>query len=136
MMKDHAVLVLKNQDKILFVKRSLKKKGLPGLWSFPSGTVEEGEAIYDTILREAKEELAVEVQPQSIFAKRALPELSVQLHFVLCNIIKGNVIINEPDEIDRLEWMTFSDFFKRFSDAEIGHGLIWLRKNPQIWENL
>ncbi len=135
-MKDHAVLVLKKDNKILFVKRSLKKKSLPGLWSFPSGTVEEGETIDDTIIREAKEELDIEVQPQTIFAKKELLELSVQLHFVLCIIIKGDATINEPDEIDRLEWMAFPDFFKRFSDTEIGHGLIWLRKNPQLWKNL
>jgi 8-oxo-dGTP diphosphatase len=135
-MKDHAVLVLKNENKILFVKRSLKKKSLPGLWSFPSGTVEQGEEIYQTIIREAKEELDVEVQPQSIFAKKELTEFSVQLHFVLCKILNGKAIINEPDEIDKIEWMTFQDFFNKFSDTEIGHGLVWLRKNPQIWENL
>jgi len=32
--------------------------------------------------------------------------------------------------------MKFEEFFNKFSDAEIGHGLIWLRKNPEVWKNI
>ena len=37
--------------------------------------------------------------------------------------------------MDEIEWMKFNDFFDRFDDDNIGHGLIWLRKNPHIWES-
>jgi len=135
-MKQHAVLVLKHKDKILFVKRSMKKSTLPGIWAFPSGTTEKGEEVYDTIKREALEELNVEVKTEKIFAEILLPEFSVRLIFVLCTIKSGNPTIKEPNEIDRFEWMSFPEFFERFSDNEIGHGLIWLRKNPEIWKSI
>ena len=135
-MEEHAVLVLKNGGKILFIKRSMKKKTLPGAWSFPSGTVEEGEEIYDTIKREANEELGISVEPESTLAETELPEFSVKLIFVLCSIKSGELTIKELDEIDKIEWREFSDFFDKFSDGEIGHGLIWLRKNPHIWEEI
>ncbi len=46
-MKEHIALVIKNRNNdILFIKRSMNKKTLPGAWSFPSGTVEEGEHIF------------------------------------------------------------------------------------------
>lgn len=135
-MKQHAALVLRNEDKVLFVKRSMKKKTLPGMWAFPSGTVEKGEEVYDTIRREALEELNVEVNTEKILAETSLPELSVNLIFVLCSIKSGKLTIKEPDEIDRFEWMKFPEFFERFSDNEIGHGLIWLRKNPEIWKSI
>jgi mutator protein MutT len=136
-MKEHAVLVLKNKDnQILFVKRSMNKKTLPGIWAFPSGTVETGEKIFDTIIREAEEELGIEVNPLKIFAETELREFSTRLCFVLCSVKNGTTRINEPDEIDELKWMTFNEFFNQFSDNQIGHGLIWLRKNPDIWRGL
>ena len=135
-MKQHAALVLRDRDKILFVKRSMKKKTLPGMWAFPSGTLEKGEEVYDTIKREALEELNVDVNTEKILAETSLPELSVNLIFVLCSIKSGKPTIKEPDEIDRFEWMKFPEFFERFSDNEIGHGLIWLRKNPEIWKDI
>ncbi|OGJ20574.1 hypothetical protein A3K73_05310 [Candidatus Pacearchaeota archaeon RBG_13_36_9] len=132
----HTVLVLRNNGKILFVKRSMKKKTLPGAWAFPSGTVEPGENCFETIAREAREELDIEVNPIRIIAETRLPEFSVKLDFVLCEIKNGNFRINEPNEIDKLEWLTFDEFFNKFSDSEIGHGLVWLRKNPDVWRSL
>jgi mutator protein MutT len=132
-MKDHVALVLINKDKkILFVKRSMKKKTLPGIWSFPSGTIETRETVFETAVREAKEELGVEVEPKTLFARTVLNEFSVRLSFVLCEVKKGQVSIKEPNEIDKIEWMKFSEFFGKFSDKEIGHGLVWLKMNPDI----
>jgi len=135
-MKEHAAIVIKNENNdILFIKRSMNKKTLPGAWSFPSGTVEEGEHVHNTTVREAMEELGIDVGVEDILAVRELPEFSVKLIFVLCNIKSGEPIINQSNEIDKIEWMKFSDFFDKFSDEEIGHGLIWLRQNPHIWES-
>lgn len=130
-MKEHAALVIKNQGKILFIKRSLNKKTLPGIWSFPSGTREEGEDIFQTAMREAKEELDLEIIPQKIIAEHELPEFSTKLIFILADL-KNLPTIKDYDEIDSFEFMTFSEFFDKFSDLEIGHGLIWLRKNQDL----
>ena len=134
-MKEHAVMVIRNEDNdILFVKRSMNKSTLPGAWSFASGTVEENEHAHDTIIREAVEEFGVGVEIEESIATLDLPEFNVKLIFVLCNIIDGEPKICAEDEMDEIEWMKFSDFFERFEDDNIGHGLIWLRKNPHIWE--
>ena len=136
-MEEHVALIIKNENReILFIQRSFNKKTLPGAWSFPSGTVEEGENINKTALREAYEELGVEINFDKIIAETELPEFSVKLIFVLCSIKNGKIFIKEPNEINKIEWMTFNEFFNKFSDNEIGHGLVWLRKNPEIWGNL
>lgn len=136
-MKEHVALVLKNESgEILFVQRSLQKKSLPGAWSFPSGTVEEGETVYETAVREAEEELGVSVKPEEIFAEKELSEVSVKLVFLLCSIKSGEVSIKQPEEIAQLSWLKFNEFFDAFADNQIGHGLIWLRKNPEVWKNI
>lgn len=135
-MKEHVAIVIKNENnETLFIKRSIKKKTLPGIWSFPSGTIEKGEGINDTAIREANEELGINVGVEKLLATKDLPELSVRLYFVLCRIKNGEPFIKGVEEIDKFEWMSFSDFFNRFSDNEIGHGLMWLRKNPGIWKS-
>jgi 8-oxo-dGTP diphosphatase len=136
-MKEHGVIVIKDdKNRILFVKRSLTKKILPGAWSFPSGTVEENENVLDTVKREAKEELGVEIIPCEIFGDVDLPEFSVKLIFVLCKIAGGNLSIISHDEIDKVEWMEFNEFFSKFKDDKIGHGLVYLRKNPDVWKKI
>ncbi len=133
-MKEHVALVIRDDcRKILFIKRSMKKSTLPGAWSFASGTVEFEEDFKNTVKREAKEELGIDVQVEGVIAIKQLPEFSVKLIFVLCFIVNGELMIKEFDEIEKFEWMRFSDFFKRFEDNEIGHGLIWLRNKPEIW---
>ncbi|MFA4960121.1 MAG: NUDIX hydrolase [Candidatus Pacearchaeota archaeon] len=132
-MKIHVALVIKNSEgEVLFIQRSLKKKSLPGAWSFASGTVEEGEEYFQTARREAMEELGIEINPVKILGEVNLDEFSVKLVFVLCEIINGIPFVKQSEEIEKFEWMGFDDFFARFSDDKIGHGLIWLRKNREI----
>lgn len=80
----------------------MKKKTLPGAWSFPSGTVEEGESAIDTAIREANEELGINIEAEKILATTNLNEFSVKLHFILCKIKDGSPFIKEPDEIEKV----------------------------------
>jgi len=134
-MKNHAAIVLHDSDKILFVQRSATKKSLPNIWAFASGTVEEGEKIEQTIIREAKEELGVDVSIESTLATVELTELGVRLYFVVCISKSGEPSIQEPREIQKLRWLTFKEFFDEYSNDQIGHGLMYLRKHPEIWES-
>lgn len=135
-MKNHAAIVIEDNGKILFIKRSISKKSLPGIISFPSGTIEENENAFDCSKREAFEELGVEVFPEKIIAELELRELDVKLIFVLCSIESGEPFIKEPLEIDEIIWMNFDEFFEKYSDEEIGHGLVWLRKNKDLLNEL
>ncbi len=136
-MENHVAIVIRNEhNHILFIKRSLNKKTLPGAWSFPSGTVEKEEKIYDTAIREAQEELGITVSPERVFAKLNLEEFNVHLLFVLCMLKEGNPVIQARDEIDSFQWMSFPEFFHTFSDDYIGHGLDWMRKNKRVCEDL
>ncbi len=54
------VVVLDSEKRILLVKEMLSHKA--GLWHIPAGSVEEGEALEDAALREAKEETGLELE--------------------------------------------------------------------------
>lgn len=132
-MKSHVAILLKDKEKILFIQRSEAKRTLPNVWAVPSGTVEEGETLEETTRREAMEELGVSVEVHGVMTEVEVPEFDTKLHFVICSIRGGFPGIKEPDEIRSLRWMTFGEFFEEYDDTRIGHGLIRLRKRPEIW---
>lgn len=126
-MIDHVAIIIKNKDKVLFIKRSKFKKILPNLWSLPSGTQEKTENIFQTAEREALEELGIKIKAKSLLSTKELPEFNVKLHFVICSMVAGIPEIRDEYEISELNWSTFEEFFNQYSDDEIGHGLIYLR---------
>ena len=67
-MINHAVIVLRDGKKILFIQRAVTKKSLPNVWAFPSGTVEEGETMEMTAIREAREELGIDIEVKKALA--------------------------------------------------------------------
>jgi len=54
-----AVIVNSEQEVLLALRQLHQHQG--GLWEFPGGKVEAGELVYDALLREVKEELAVTI---------------------------------------------------------------------------
>lgn len=133
-MKNHAAIILRNGNKVFFVQRSATKKFLPNIWAFPSGTMEEGESVKETAIREANEELGIDAQIERPLTTVDLPELGSRLHFVICTAKSDKPMVCDPTEIQAFKWLSFDEFFNEFNDEQIGHGLIHLRKNPKIWK--
>jgi 8-oxo-dGTP diphosphatase len=48
-----------HRDSVLLLRRSVKEKFLPGVWSLPAGKVTPGEPFEDAALRELKEEAGI-----------------------------------------------------------------------------
>lgn len=132
-MKNHAAIILRNGDRVLFVQRSATKKFLPNIWAFPSGTMEEGESAEATAIREAKEELGIEVEIDRFLGTVELPELGARLHFLVCSARSDGSIVYDQAEIQAIRWMSFNEFFNEYNDEQIGHGLIYLRRHREIW---
>ncbi|MBI2798048.1 NUDIX hydrolase [Candidatus Saccharibacteria bacterium] len=132
-MEDHAVYVVVRDGKCLFVQRSKQKKVLPGAWAFASGTVEPGESLFQTAEREAMEEVGMKVKAKKLLTKRDLPDVGVRLNFVICEPL-GKPTKLDPAEAEQLAWMSMTDFFDKYTDEQIGHGLRWLRTQPKIWK--
>ncbi|MFJ2774163.1 trifunctional class I SAM-dependent methyltransferase/NUDIX hydrolase/VOC family protein [Streptomyces sp. NPDC087300] len=58
-------LILRQDDKVLLARRANTGYG-DGLWNLPSGHVEDGEDVRAALLRETREEIAVDLAPDDV----------------------------------------------------------------------
>lgn len=134
-MKHHAAMIVRNGNKVLFIQRATTKKVLPNIWAFPSGTVEEGETLEITAVREAKEELNIEIEIEKILGSVELNEFDSIVHFIVCTQKCEKPITCDLREIQAMEWLSFEEFFEKYDDSQIGHGLQYLRKHPKLYRD-
>ena len=57
-----AIALIWRDGKILIQRRLANADHLPNLWEFPGGKIEEGETPREAAIREAREELGIEIE--------------------------------------------------------------------------
>ena len=84
--------VIERDGKILITRRKADQH-LAGLWEFPGGKLEAGEGPEDTVVRECREECAIEVVVDGIMEVtfHAYPGRDVLLLFYACRWVSGEV---------------------------------------------
>lgn len=102
-----------NNNKILITKRS--GGDFDGMWEFPGGKIEPNETKEETVIREIKEELDLEISVSShlISIEYAYPNFNLEMHVYICSIISGTMVLNEHGDfawtskadIDNYNWI-------------------------------
>lgn len=93
-----------NADGKLLIDQRLAEGLLGGLWEFPGGKQEPGEAIVDTIRRELREELAiaVEVGEELIVLEHVYGPKCLRFVVHLCRLLSGEP---QPLACQQLRWV-------------------------------
>lgn len=91
------------RDGRLLVTRRLKGTHLEGYWEFPGGKCDAGEALDACLLRELREELAVDavVGDKLLTTCHDYPERRVELHFFTCEL-RGDPV---PQMNQEMQWV-------------------------------
>jgi 8-oxo-dGTP diphosphatase len=101
-----AACALIDADKRVLIAKRPEGKPLAGLWEFPGGKVEEGEAPEDTIIRELAEELGVTVTKPCLapltFASHNYREFHILMPLFICRRWEGEAV---PREFQELKWV-------------------------------
>ena len=92
-----AIAVVGQDDKFLIGQRP-PGVPLPGLWEFPGGKVEEGEAPESAAIRECREEAGIEVQVLSEYPphEQQYDHGRVQLRFFRCTPLRADALPAAP----------------------------------------
>ena len=90
---DVGCAVITKEGKVLIAQRK-EDDHLGGYWEFPGGKREEGESLEACLIREAEEELGIQILPK-LFLQRVAhisPARELRLHFMLCDWIAGEPV--------------------------------------------
>lgn len=95
--------LIDSQGKVLMTSRP-EGKEFSGCWEFPGGKIEEGETPEDALIRELKEELAVQVEKndleQACFVSFPYKNFHLVMLLYVCRRWKGTPIPLENQKID------------------------------------
>ncbi len=89
--KIRVVAAMIEQDGKLLICRRPEGKALAGMWEFAGGKIEPGETPEQALIRECREELAVEICPQQLFdeVEYDYPEMHLSMLVYTASILSG-----------------------------------------------
>jgi 8-oxo-dGTP diphosphatase len=102
------VAVIWNQSGQILIDKRKAGGTMGGLWEFPGGKIEPGETVAECIVREIREELAIEIAvgEQLISIEHTYPTFQLTLIVHHCQHISG---VPQPIESDEIRWVNISD---------------------------
>lgn len=107
--------VIEHQGKILAVRRGISKLiYISEKWEFPGGKMEEGETEQQTIVREIREELHMDIHPKEklLTVEHTYPDFHLTMHTYFCDSLTTSPTLNEHidfkwltvEELSQLDW--------------------------------
>ncbi|WP_428648866.1 8-oxo-dGTP diphosphatase MutT [Roseibium sp.] len=101
-----AACALVDVDNRILLAQRPEGKSMAGLWEFPGGKVEEGERPEETLIRELKEELGIEVNEACLapltFASHSYEDFHLLMPLYICRRWSG---IPQGRENQALKWV-------------------------------
>ena len=101
------VWIMNSKGEFLIQKRSSTKKLYPNLWSITSGGTDEGESTLETVYREVKEELGIEIKPEEL---ELMMSYKRNHDFVDVWLVRKDIDLNDitmqKEEVTEVKWVT------------------------------
>jgi 8-oxo-dGTP diphosphatase len=100
------VLIHDSEGRYLLIRRSAASKGNPGKWDLPGGKVDQGESVWDALMREVAEECGIAVELEALVgaAQADAPDGRRIVYLVMEGRALGvDVVLSE--EHDLAQWV-------------------------------
>ena len=114
--------VLVENGAVLLVHRSPTRRAYPDCWDLPGGHVEAEESALQALAREMREELGVDIVPESCSwwgdLRAGHGDDAVHVGVWLIGSWEGSASNRAPDEHDEISWVSFSEL----AGLRLAHG--------------
>ena len=117
-------LIIKKEDGKVLLQRRQGSKLWPGFLALPAGHIDEGENAIDAVIREAREELSIEITEEDIIDSFVVNRRNKSLKpyfdvYFEINSYQGEITINEPEKCSELKWCDMNNLPKDMIDFEV-----------------
>lgn len=107
-------IIIKNENGEILLQRRQGTKLWPGFLALPAGHIDEDENAYEALIREAKEELNITIDPKHVVDTFVVNRKNKSLppyYDVYFEISKydGEITINEPEKCSELTWVDINN---------------------------
>ncbi|MBP6945252.1 NUDIX domain-containing protein [Patescibacteria group bacterium] len=103
-----AVYLILQKDGCILLSRRVNTGYCDGMYGLPSGHVEEGESLISAMVREAKEEIGLDVRREDLQYAYCVSRLAADGHRIdhifTLDTWEGEPINQEPEKCDDLAW--------------------------------
>lgn len=114
------VWIMNNKKEFLIQKRSPNKKIYPNKWSITGGAVDAGETSLEGALREAKEEIGIDIDKEKMEFMLSFKRIH---GFVDVWLVKQNVdlkdVVLQKEEVADVKWVTKEELEKMIKNDEV-----------------
>ena len=102
-------LIKNDQGEYLLVQRIKTSKFFAGMWETPGGKLDPGESFEEALVREAKEEIGLEIALDGLAgaSEFELPHIKVVLLYMKARVVSGEVTLS--DEHQDHAWLPLSE---------------------------
>lgn len=119
--------IIDDEGKILIQKRASAKKHYPNKWSITSGCVNSKESFVETCIREAKEELNVDIDVENLeyymsFKKKP----TVAQIFVLRQNVDLDKVIVQKEEVSEVKLVTKEELINMINNNECANTINYM----------
>ncbi|MDE2578273.1 MAG: 8-oxo-dGTP diphosphatase MutT [Hyphomicrobiales bacterium] len=122
-----AVALVDADNRVLIARRP-EGKQLAGLWEFPGGKIDPGERPEDALIRELREELAIDVKAPCLaplsFASHAYEDFHLLMPLYICRRWTGLVTAREGQALKWVRPNALRDYPMPPADAPLIPALI------------
>ncbi|MCC7510491.1 MAG: NUDIX hydrolase [Planctomycetes bacterium] len=116
----HAIVALIHDgDDMLLIERAAADT-YPGYWSAVTGAMDAGETQQAACIREAREEIGLQVKPVRKVWESVTRRASFVLHWWQCELAGPRAVVADPAEVGDYRWVREADIARiplMFSDA-------------------
>jgi 8-oxo-dGTP diphosphatase len=111
------VLIVNKKGEVLAIRRSKTDERRPGEWDFPGGWLEEDEDVFEAVVREAKEEVGIDIaRPTLVFGHSEMTTLHGSGTWLLfMTHIDDDPKITLSYEHDLHKWIKPTDLLKEIT---------------------
>ena len=107
-------MIIKNEKKEVLFQRRCGSKLWPNFLGLPAGHLDDGENAIDALIREAKEELDIDITSLDIEDTFVVNRINKNLKpyydvYFIVSAYKGKIKINEPNKCQELKWINLEN---------------------------